>query len=68
MTVIRPRAGDRFLLCSDGLSDVVDDATIADLLRDCSDLDDCAQQLVNAALRNGGRDNITTVIADVVEA
>jgi protein phosphatase len=66
-TVIRPRPGDRFLLCSDGLSDVVDDATIAEILRGCEDLAGCAQQLIDAALRNGGRDNITTVVADVVE-
>jgi len=67
-SVIHPRPGDRLLLCSDGLSDVVDDATIAGILLERRDLRDCAERLIAAALRAGGRDNITTVVADVVEA
>jgi PPM family protein phosphatase len=67
-TVIRPIVGDRFLLCSDGLSDMVDNELIAETLRDVSDLRDCAGELVELALRAGGRDNVTAVLADVVEA
>jgi protein phosphatase len=67
-TVLHPRPGDRFLLCSDGLSDVVDDATIAEILLTHADLRECAERMITAALRAGGRDNITTVVADVVEA
>ena len=56
------RAGDRLLLCSDGLSDLVDDATIAALLA----RPDAATALVGAALAAGGRDNVSVIVADVV--
>lgn len=56
--------GDRLLICSDGLSDLVDDQLIADLLY-TRDLDDAAIALVAAALDRGGRDNITCVIGEV---
>lgn len=63
--VVTPRAGDRFLLCSDGLSDYVDDAAIAQTLREQSDLADCAQQLVQLALAAGAPDNVSVILADV---
>jgi len=66
-TVIRPVPGDRFLLCSDGLSDVVDDELIAQALRDVPDLRDCAGELIELALSGGARDNVTAVVADIVE-
>ena len=56
--------GDRLLLCSDGLSDVVDDATIADTLR-IADRAACAARLIDLALAAGGRDNVSAVVADV---
>jgi protein phosphatase len=65
-TVLRPDAGDRLLLCSDGLSDVVDDEQIGQVLRDHPELDDCAAELIKLALAAGGPDNITVVVADVV--
>ncbi len=58
-------AGDRYLLCSDGLSGVVSDETIAATLREYSDPNQCAERLVQLALRGGGPDNITVIIADV---
>ncbi|MYW93745.1 serine/threonine-protein phosphatase [Amycolatopsis rubida] len=61
------RAGDRYLLCSDGLSDVVDDGTIAETLR-APDLEACADRLVELALDGGGPDNVTVVVADVRRA
>jgi protein phosphatase len=61
------RAGDRLLLCSDGLSDVVDDDEIASVLRSESARDTCADGLVALALAGGGRDNVSVVVADVVE-
>lgn len=63
--VVSPRVGDRFLLCSDGLSDYVDDERIAESLRDFSDLDDCARQLIELALAAGAPDNVSVVLADV---
>jgi protein phosphatase len=61
-------AGDRYLLCSDGLSGVVTDETIAATMREYSDPHQCADRLVQLALRAGGPDNITVVIADFTDA
>ncbi|MEJ3746308.1 PP2C family serine/threonine-protein phosphatase [Actinomycetes bacterium KLBMP 9797] len=65
-TFMRPMAGDRWLLCSDGLSNVVTSEQIAETLRGYADLDACAHQLVELALRAGGPDNITVIVADVL--
>ena len=59
------KAGDRLLLCSDGLSDAIDDETIAAALEVSSNAE-CAHQLVQKALDAGGRDNISVIVADVV--
>jgi protein phosphatase len=61
------RTGDRYLLCSDGLSDVVSAETILETLQ-VPDLQDCADRLVELALRGGGPDNVTVIVADVVES
>jgi PPM family protein phosphatase len=58
--------GDRYLLCSDGLSNVVSMATMGDVLRDYRDPDECAERLIDLALRAGGPDNITAIVADIV--
>lgn len=60
-------AGDRWMLCSDGLSGLVSFDTIQDVLTDIDDLDECADTLVQLALKGGGPDNITCVIVDVVD-
>jgi protein phosphatase len=60
------RAGDRLLLCSDGLSDVLGDEEIAALLAAERDVHRCAGLLVDHALAAGARDNVTVVVADVV--
>jgi protein phosphatase len=59
--------GDRYLICSDGLSGVVSDETIAATLQEYSDPNQCAERLVQLALRGGGPDNITVIIADVTD-
>lgn len=65
---LRPaRAGDRWMLCSDGLSGLVSLETIGGTLREIDDPGECADALVQLALRGGGPDNITCVIADVVD-
>jgi PPM family protein phosphatase len=66
LTSFEARPGDRLLLCSDGLSDVVDDATIEATLRIASRAD-CAGRLIALALAAGGRDNVSAVVADVAE-
>jgi serine/threonine protein phosphatase PrpC len=64
-STLLPRAGDRWLLCSDGLSNVVRAGTIAEALVSYPDRDLCAKRLVDLALRAGGPDNVTVVVADV---
>ncbi len=59
-------AGDRVLLCSDGLSDYVSERVITEILRR-DDRDAVAADLIAVALRAGTRDNITVIVADVVE-
>jgi PPM family protein phosphatase len=66
---IDPQAGDVFLLCSDGLSDLVAAGEIEEILRrNRGDLDEAARALVRAANRAGGVDNITAVLFEMVEA
>lgn len=63
-----PKIGDRYLLCSDGLFNEVDAHAIATILATEADPEVAAQKLIAAANEGGGRDNITTVIADIVAA
>lgn len=58
--------GDRLLFCSDGLSGLISDVHIEQIIRQ-DDLDVVTQSLANAARHAGGSDNITIVVADVVE-
>jgi protein phosphatase len=67
LTVREARAGDRYLLCSDGLSDVVSEETIRDTMSTVENHKDCADRLIELALRGGGPDNVTVVIADVAD-
>lgn len=60
------QAGDLFLLCSDGLSGLVDDDQIAEILRqESATLEDAVKALINAANSNGGDDNISTILVEV---
>jgi protein phosphatase len=65
---IRPEPGDVYLLCSDGLSDMVSSDEIEQILRENrSDLEAAARALVRAANNGGGDDNITAVLFEIVE-
>ncbi|MFD9740601.1 PP2C family protein-serine/threonine phosphatase [Umezawaea sp. NPDC059074] len=66
MHVRLAQAGDRFLLCSDGLSDVVEFDAIAEAMRG-NDVETCADTLIALALAGGGPDNVTVIVADVVD-
>ena len=59
--------GDRFLLCSDGLVDEIDDEHIEEILNQHTETQTAADALLQAANDNGGRDNITVIVADVLE-
>jgi len=60
------REGDRYLLCSDGLSDPVSQDTILEALK-VPGVGESADRLIELALRGGGPDNVTVVVADVVD-
>lgn len=60
-------AGDRFLICSDGLNHEIDDA----LIRRClerTDPTECTRVLIDAALAGGGRDNVSVIVVDAMES
>jgi PPM family protein phosphatase len=59
--------GDRYLLCSDGLSGVVSDETLRDTLSSFEDPEVATRQLIDLAIHGGGPDNITCIVADVVD-
>jgi PPM family protein phosphatase len=63
-----PRLGDCYLLCSDGLSGMITDETIRDIVLDERDLDRAAERLITAANDAGGKDNITVVLARIEAA
>ncbi len=63
---IQPARGDRFLLCSDGLTNELEDAEIGEVLSSVSDPQEVSDLLVRAARSHGGSDNITAVVVDVV--
>lgn len=67
LEVLEVVRGDRLLLCSDGLSGVVSDETLRDTLLEQRDLSQAADALVELALRGGAPDNVTVVVADVIE-
>lgn len=62
-----PVAADRWMLCSDGVSDYLPDDEIRAVLTNIADPDEAAQELVRRSLEAGSRDNVTAIVADVVD-
>jgi serine/threonine protein phosphatase PrpC len=60
---VRLEDGDRVLLCSDGLTDLVDDEMITRILLEATDSSEACERLVQQALDSGGRDNVTVIVA-----
>ncbi|MCD7440319.1 Stp1/IreP family PP2C-type Ser/Thr phosphatase [Streptomyces lincolnensis] len=67
LSIREVRAGDRYLICSDGLSGVVSHQTLEDTLASYQGPQETVQQLIELALRGGGPDNITVIVADVLD-
>ena len=67
-TVMATLAGDRWMLCSDGLSSYVADDKILAAMQSVADPDDAAKRLISLSLDNGAPDNVTVVIVDVDES
>lgn len=61
------KIGDRFLLCSDGITDMLSDGEIADILSRDIPVAKTVEILVDRALKKGGRDNITVVLCEIME-
>ncbi|PWW61981.1 PP2C family protein-serine/threonine phosphatase [Actinokineospora spheciospongiae] len=66
LTVREARPGDRYLLCSDGLSGPVSHETLSEAIQ-IPDPQECADRMIELALKSGGPDNVTVIIADVVD-
>jgi protein phosphatase len=60
------RTGDRILVCSDGLTGELDDRFIAGVLRGTSDPQIAAESLIRAAIDEGGHDDLTALVVDVL--
>src|ERR1700731_2861644 len=67
LSVHDSQAGDRYLLCSDGLSGVVSDEMLRETMATMDDPEAVTRQLIELALHGGGPDNITCIVADVVD-
>lgn len=68
LSVRKARIGDRYLLCSDGLSDYVGRSTIEEVIREVDTPAECLKRLIDLALKAGAPDNVTVIVADVVDA
>ena len=68
LTPLETYPGDRYLLCSDGLSGVVSEQTLHQTLASVRDLGEVTLRLVELAIEGGGPDNITCIVADVIDA
>ena len=58
--------GDRYLICSDGITDMLSDGEIADIFTREIPVEETVQVLVERALKKGGRDNITVILCEVM--
>ena len=58
--------GDQYLLCSDGLTDMLTNLEIDEIMCDSPSAEECAQKLVEAALEKGGRDNVTVIVCRIL--
>ncbi|WP_239092048.1 Stp1/IreP family PP2C-type Ser/Thr phosphatase [Streptomyces sp. SID14478] len=67
LSIREVRAGDRYLICSDGLSGVVSHQTMEETLASYQGPQETVQDLIQLALRGGGPDNVTVIIADVLD-
>jgi PPM family protein phosphatase len=66
--VVPLQAGDRFLLCTDGLSGVVSDEQLVNYMKDKPDNQECADGLCQLALDQGSRDNVSAIVVEVGES
>lgn len=65
--LLEAHARDIYVLCSDGLSDLVDESEIATIVQRCDDLRQAVRDLIDLANKRGGNDNVTVVVGEVIE-
>src|SRR5438445_94637 len=65
--VAQLQGGDRFLLCTDGLSGVVADEQLLSFIKEKTDVQECADGLGQLALDAGSRDNVSCIVIEVIE-
>ena len=63
---LEPHKGDCYLLCSDGVTDMLTDEEIQHILEQNPDTTACVTELVNQSLEHGGKDNITAIVCRVL--
>lgn len=63
--ILNHSVGDKFLICSDGLTDMVKEADIAAVINSAPDINIAADRLIDQALANGGYDNVTIIICEI---
>jgi len=66
--IIKPKKGDLFLLCSDGLTDMLTDNEISQLLQKKISMEKLVFELIQGSLEKGGRDNITAIVVRIINA
>jgi protein phosphatase len=67
IAVDKPRPGDRYLLCTDGLNKMASDDEIRDILLEEDDLEGAVYALIALANAKGGKDNVTVILVKVLE-
>ena len=60
------KRGDRYLLCSDGLTDMLTNLEIDEIMSSTETAGDCVQKLIDAALEKGGKDNVTAIVCRIL--
>jgi protein phosphatase len=60
------KSGEKYLICSDGLTDMVSEDKISNIMAEVNNLTDCADALLNEALEAGGNDNITLILCELL--
>lgn len=60
------KKGDMYLICSDGLTDMLTNFEITDIMLSCEDTESCVNTLIQRALERGGRDNVTVIVAKII--
>ena len=59
------KKGDQYLLCSDGLTDMLTNLEISEIMCSATSAEECVQNLVDSALEKGGRDNVTAIVCRI---